>query len=110
MSRFELMVFTTRRADQCSVVLCPYIFHRNNSKWFWPTPPPMPTCPGRITAVWCLEDSNGALQDIAYLNTDTGLQKLPCSNNGSTSDEYTKALFLAEHESIVSVRSCSLEQ
>jgi len=31
------------------------------------------SCTGRVSAVWCRVDSKGALQDIAYLNTVTGL-------------------------------------
>jgi len=60
--------------------------------------------------VWCREDSKGTLQDIAYLNTVTGLQRAGCSNQQGMSESYSKVLFLDEDESIVSVRACSRDR
>jgi len=45
------------------------------------------------------------LTDIAYLNSETGLQLPGCSASDWT-NEFTKALYLAEGESIIKVSTC----
>jgi hypothetical protein len=48
-------------------------------------------------------------QDIAYMNSASGLQQTGCSGQQGT-DSFSKVLFLDENESIISVRACSTKK
>lgn len=70
-------------------------------------PDDCPSCPGKILSVWCWEDANGRLTDIAYLNSATANYAgtyLGCSGAIPTSS--AKSLFLTADESIIRVETC----
>lgn len=88
-----------------------------------PSSPPLPralhecthrpdqVCTGKITAIWCLENAEGELQGIAYLNSITGLQLQDSQTGGCLPGDwtgnFTSALFLATGESIIAARTCT---
>jgi hypothetical protein len=63
------------------------------------------TCPGKITQVYCKEDANGRLRDIAYMNPKTGLKLIGCASRDWTAGA-SNTLTLADNENIIEVKTC----
>ena len=55
--------------------------------------------------MWCKEDEDGHLVDVAYRNSLTGLQLVGCGDDDWTS-EATKVLLLTQDENIINVETC----
>lgn len=69
------------------------------------------SCAGKVTAVWCWEDSTGRLKDIAYLNSESvnsTATYLGCSGPSNVLPAIvpSKTLILKPEESIVRIETC----